>query len=162
MPSDILLQVQNLCAQLAQATRSLDGQTEALKASDHVTVIRHFDEVSKAYDILDATKKELNAIYDRLSRDYVPEAMRAAGVKTTTVEGIGRVTVSHRYSCSMLDKVRGYNWLTENGHGDLITQTVNSSTLSAFAKNLIVEEGKELPDDLFRTGTSPFTSITRK
>lgn len=160
--SDIVLRMHAVCNELVQLSKSLETQTDLIAAdSDHVSLIRHFASVDDAYEQLNAAKKKLNAIHDRCSREYIPDALRKAGVKTVTIENLGRVTVAHRYSCSIINKDAGYKWLEDNGHGDLITQTVNSSTLAAFAKNLIVEEGKELPEEVFKTGTSPYTSITR-
>jgi len=60
-----------------------------------------------------------------------------------------------------LDKDAGLNWLRANGHEGIIIETVNSSTLSAFAKSQLEEEGVDLPDDIFKIGTSPYTSITK-
>jgi len=69
--------------------------------------------------------------------------------------------LSNRWSCSMLDKLTGMDWLRTNGHGDLIQETVNSSTLGAFARNLTEESGYELPSDIFKTSVMTFTSITK-
>ena len=87
--------------------------------------------------------------------------MEHEGVKTITLIGIGRVTVSHRFSCSMLDKERGMKWLKDEGHGSIVQETVNSSTLAAFAKDITVNQGGSLPEDLFKVGTAPYTSITK-
>jgi len=40
-----------------------------------------------------------------------------------------------------------YAWLKEHGYGDLVYETVNSNSFSAFVKELMEEEG-ELPEDL--------------
>lgn len=152
------------CKSVAEDVKRLEDFTthDVIPNSDLLALIRHFNEVSKCYDALDDAKKRLNKIYDQLSIHTVPDKMREAGVKTINVEDVGRVTVSYRYSASMLDKEKGFEWLRNNGLGGIITETVNSSTLSATAKNLLVDEGKELPADVFKTSTSPYTSITRK
>lgn len=132
-------------------------------ARGHLDTIRFYHKFDQAFEALSEMKKKLNDVSDFLSRDTIPELMRAAGVKTITVEGVGRVTVSHRFSCSIIDKTDtkpAYDWLRANGLGDLIKETVNFQTLSATAKNLIEEEGRELPPDIFKTGTSAYTSIT--
>lgn len=60
------------------------------------------------------------------------------------------------------DKREGaYAWLRENGYEGMIQETVNSSSLSAAAKELI-ERGEELPEDLFSIHTKDSISITRK
>ena len=54
-----------------------------------------------------------------------------------------------------------FKWLRDNNYGSLIKETVNSSSLSGAAKELLAN-GKELPDDTFRTHTKDGVSITRK
>lgn len=144
---------------LAQAVR--EDTNAAIATADHVEVIRHYNKLRIVNDQIKEARDALSDIADHLSTIDVPDVMRLAKVKTTTIEGVGRVTVSYRFSCSMLDKEKGMNWLRENGHGGLIQPTVNAQTLGAFAKNLIETEGKELPVEIFKTGTAPYTSITK-
>lgn len=138
-----------------------DDGREAEASQDHISVIRHFNDLRLAMAQIKEARQALDEMEELFSREIVPNSMKANGVKTVTVEGVGRVTVSHRFSCSILDKPLGFNWLRENGHGGLIQETVNSSTLGAFARNLIEEQGIELPPDIFKTSTMPYTSITK-
>ena len=62
---------------------------------------------------------------------------------------------------SLADKVAGMGWLRDEGHGDLIQETVNASSLSAFAKSYIEETGKDLPADLFKLSNLRYTSVTK-
>lgn len=157
------MNLQPIVDDLRRAGTSIQQETDrAVAAKDHVALIRHFDKVRNITEQIKEAREALDQIETRLSREYVPEAMREAGVRTITVEGVGRVSVSQRWSASILDKELGHKWLQDNGHGGLIIPTVNASSLSAFAKNLIEEEGKELPEDLFKTGRLTYTSITKK
>jgi hypothetical protein len=61
----------------------------------------------------------------------------------------------------MLDKERGMQHLRDTGNGGLIQDSVPWQTLSAFSKNLMETEGKELPDDIFKSSIMKFTSITK-
>lgn len=141
---------------------SVRTDTDSVVATrNHVDVIKHFDRLRFVVERIKDARKALDEIEDRLSREQVPEVMRENNVKTITVEGVGRVSINHRFSCSMLDKEAGMDWLRKNGHEGLIQPTVNSSSLSAFAKNMLEVEGKELPPDVFKTGTMPHTSITK-
>jgi hypothetical protein len=54
----------------------------------------------------------------------------------------------------------GIEWLRSNNAEDLIQETVNSQSLSRFAKDLI-EEGRELPEDIFNVAIIPNTSRTK-
>jgi hypothetical protein len=147
--------LRNIAAQLQIAAREVP-------ARGHLDTIRFYHKFDQAFEALSEMKKSLNETSDFLSRDTIPELMREAGVKTITVEGVGRVTVSHRFSCSIIDKALGYQWLRDHNLGDIITETVNSSTMAATARNLLEKEGRELPPEIFKTGTSPYTSITKK
>lgn len=138
-----------------------EDTAEALAPNDPIVAIRHYDATRKATVRIKEAREALADIEERLSREQIPDVMRNAGVKTITVEDVGRVTISHRYSASILDKPLGYEWLRENGHGAIITETVNSSTMAAFAKEYLESEGRELPVELFKVGTSPYTSITK-
>ena len=144
---------------VAAAVRS--DTDEAVKTNDHIVVIKHYDQLRQATKRIKEAREALDQMEERLSREQVPDVMRAHGIRTITVEGVGRVALSNRWSCSMLDKPSGMDWLRNNGHGDLIQETVNASTLGAFARNLTEEHGTELPGDIFKTSVMTFTSITK-
>lgn len=151
---------------LARQVTSLAGtirrETDDVMAQgNHIDMVRHFKDMRDSNEIIKTARKALEEIEDFLSMKAIPDAFRAAGVKTTTIEGVGRVTVSYRYACSMLDKPLGMEWLQDNGHGGLIQPTVNSSSLAAFAKDLLENHGTELPLEIFKTSTNPYTSITK-
>lgn len=129
--------------------------------NDHIAAIRHYDATRLATKTTKEAREALADIEDQMSKEQIPDIMRRHEVKTITVEGVGRVTVSHRFSASIIDKEKGYEWLRAEGHGGIITETVNSSTLSAFVKDLIQNHGMELPEDLFKVGTQAYTSITK-
>jgi hypothetical protein len=134
---------------------------QAVATNDHIEIIRHYAHMREAASIIKEARTAISDMEEKMSRETVPETMRAHGVKTITVIGVGRVTISHRFSCSMLDKESGITWLKDTGNGGIVQETVNSSTLSAFAKDLIQNHGKELPNNLFKTSINPFTSITK-
>lgn len=140
---------------------ALNEFTQNIRDQDHLVLIRYFDWVRRLHDLMQETKKLYDAIHDALSREYVPDAMRRAGVKTVNVIDVGRVTISHRFSCSMIDKEKGMEWLRANGLDGIIIETVNAATLGATAKDLLENHGRDLPGDLFKTSTSAFTSITK-
>jgi hypothetical protein len=148
-------------------TEILQETNDVVATQDHVEVIKHFDLVRKATELTKEARENLREISDRLSKEQIPDLFRLVKERTGEkppfkIEGVGSVSVSNKYSCTILDKELGYNWLRSNGHEGLITETVNASTLSAFAKELIEVDGKELPPELFKTGVNPYTSIRGK
>ena len=56
---------------------------------------------------------------------------------------------------------QAFQWLRDNGYGDIIQETVNASTLSAFAKTLLETENKELPEEFFRVHAESQATLTR-
>jgi hypothetical protein len=149
----------NLLVTVASSVREDNDATLALH--NHVELIKHYNHLRLATARIKEAREALAEMEEKLSREQIPDIFREQGIKTTTIEGVGRVTVSYRFSCSMLDKEQGLEWLRGNGHGGIIIETVNSSTLSAFAKSMLEESGAELPDAIFKTSTSPYTSITK-
>jgi hypothetical protein len=146
---------------LFNLSEQLRRKTAELKGGDHVALICHYADVRAAHAAIDESIKSLYEMKESLSRELVPDVMRAAGVKTINIVGIGRVSLSNRWSVSMLDKVQGMQYLRDTGNEGLIQETVNSSTLTAFGKNLMETEGKELPDHLFKSSIMTITSITK-
>lgn len=102
----------------------------------------------------------------------MPEILTAAKVKTFNTDRF-RVSKTTKLMASVNPEAgvhtegefagqpKSWDWLRENGYGMLIKPTVNASSLSSTAKELI-ESGHELPEDLFRVHTKESISITKK
>jgi hypothetical protein len=156
-----------VCTDLNSVSSQIRDETNAvLQGGDHVEVIKHFNQVRIATATIKDAREALKDIEDNLSKVAIPDIVADLKERTGekppfTIEGVGRVTVSYRFSCSMPDKNIGIDWLKSNGHGGIVQETVNSVTLSAFAKDLLENQGIELPADLFKVSTSPYTSITK-
>lgn len=153
-------------AQLLAAAKSVlenveQDTSEVLMRADTYEMVRHFVDLRDVSEDIKIVRKSLELIEDRLSHSEIPDHFKALKLKTTTYEDIGRVSIGHKWSCSIIDKQVGFEWIRGNGHGGLIIETVNASTLAAFAKNLNETEGKSLPPDKFTTSINPYTSITK-
>lgn len=148
--------------ELSRVANTVNTDTnEAVATGDHIAIITHYNNLRLANAQIKEARELLGSIEKQLSTDRIPAVMGQQEIKTITIEGIGRVTVNTRYTCSMPDKDSGMDWLKANGHGGLIKPTVNSGSLSAFAKEMLIEQGKELPSELFKVSTSQHTSITK-
>lgn len=93
----------------------------------------------------------------------MPARMDAEEISTFNTED-NRITRTTRVLASVADKEAALAWLRENDFESLIQETVNSSSLSAAAKELM-ESGRELPSDEgdpFRVHMKDGVSITRK
>lgn len=123
---------------------------------------RAFVDLRYVKDELDEVSKKVNKVYEQYKVEKLPAAFEAAGVPTISLEEGYRVTVQHRLHASIKSgkKDDAYNWLNENGLGDLITDTVNASTLSAAARSM-GEDNIELPEEIFNVAILPNTSVTK-
>lgn len=110
-------------------------------------------------------EEEMKGIKESLSyclEVTIPERFKAEDIKSFNTDRF-RVTRTSRVFASILPDTLpdAYQWLRDNEYDSIIKETVNASTLSATAKELM-ENGKELPDDLFRVHLKDGTSITKK
>lgn len=150
-----------VCRCLTELTSSVRDQTaEAVASQDHIEIIKHYNQLRQATVLIKESREALGQIEEKLSREQVPDVMRAHQIKTITVEGVGRVSLGTRWSASMPDKEAGFDWLRSNNHGGVIFETVNAQTLGALAKELN-SEGLELPQPTFTTNIMTYTSITK-
>lgn len=92
-----------------------------------------------------------------------PARLDAEDCRTTTSKDTGhRMTRTARIFASIVASKTeaAYQWLRDNNLGALIKPTVNSSSLSAAAKEAL-ENGTEFPDDIFTIHTKDSVSITK-
>lgn len=127
-----------------------------------VQLITAMHEWASAKESTEAMLKNINKEYDFLRITKIPAKMEEDGVDRMTVTGVGRVslTADMHVSIKADQKLRFYEWLRDNGRGDLLQESVNPSTLKAAIKNMY-KSGEEIPEDLLNV--SPFTraSITK-
>lgn len=106
--------------------------------------------------------KLINKEFDFLRITKVPATMEDDGVDRIQVTGVGRVslTADMHVSVKADKKPEFFEWLRDNGRGDLLQENINPSTLKAAVKGM-VRGGEALPDGMLNV--SPFTraSITR-
>lgn len=137
--------------------------TDTVKeAGSLASVCALYDAVRNLDEQLDEVKKTLGKALQSLSVAVLPQKFQEEGVSTLTMKELGaRFTVNTRITASMTDKERAMEWLREGGHGDIIVPTINSSTLSKFASEYVLEQGQDLPDDLFKISTIQHMSRTK-
>ena len=132
MEDSTLSLLNKICENLVYITGSVRDQTsEAIATNDPVQVIKHYDKLRQVTAQIKEAREAFAQIEEKLSREQVPEIMRAHNIRTTTIEGVGRVSLGTRWSASMPDKQAGFEWLRGNNHGGVIQETVNAQTLGA-------------------------------
>lgn len=118
-------------------------------------------------DKLEADLKELNAEYDVIRIELMPTLLDDLNLENIRVKGLGRVSLTGDIFCSvkgasqdgLFDWLRGGN-PDKEALGDLIKETVNSSTLRSFVKDRM-KVGKPIPDEFLNVTPYTRASITK-
>lgn len=96
---------------------------------------------------LESEIKALNAEIEETESKLV-ELMVAEEMQNFTRNGQIFYLNSKVYASAVADrKLELYDWLKENGYGDLVYETVNANSLAAFVREQL-EEADELPEGL--------------
>lgn len=111
---------------------------------------------------IEADLKNVNAEFDVLRFEMVPEVMDTQGVERVSYDGVGRVSLTPdvRVTLPNEQKDNFQKWCTKRKMGDLFQLTVNASTLKAWIKNRI-KTGKEYPVDMLKVTPITRASITK-
>ena len=129
------------------------SQYDSISLVDLVTAMA---ELQRYKEALEDSLKLVNKELDFLRITKIPGQMEDEGIDRITVSGVGRVslTADMHVSVKADKKPEFFEWLRDNGRGDLLQENINPSTLKATIKGL-VENGEEIPEDLLNV--SPFT-----
>jgi len=153
---EILTAIQSLAAQFNILSFQLDSLPT--KTSSEIAAI--YVDMKNINDTYVEVGKTLSKAIDEIKHKILPESFEREGLSSFTTTSGYRVTVSAAVRASLANKDAGYEWLRLNNLSDIITETVNASTLSAVARTLL-EEGKELPEEYFKTYIQNTTSVTK-
>ena len=113
---------------------------------------------------LEEAHKALNSIKNDMKDALIPNAFEFEGVTNVPLEEGLRVGVQYKVRASIRggQKDRALKHLRDINCGDLISLTVNASSLSSLASELLKEDNRELPAEVFSVEVMPTTSITWK
>jgi predicted nuclease with TOPRIM domain len=107
------------------------------------------DRLRELRDAKQAMEQELKAINDEIDEvDYrLSEIMAETETQNFTRSGIMFYLTTKTRASAMADrKDELFATLRNEGYGELVTETVNANSLSAFVKEQITENGDALPD----------------
>ncbi len=147
---------QKIMSLLAEAKTALD---EAAKLANNVDYgkmtlaelcVYHSD-LKDVHGEVDTSRKRIYGITDVLSKSILPERFDAEDITKLQVESVGKsFYYLHKASASMPNKEAGYEWLRENGAGDLIVETVNAGTLASHLTKVFKEKNILPPEDVIK------------
>jgi hypothetical protein len=128
-----------------------------------VELARAFVSLRSLKDSVEEFSKAFNKLFEPAKNEKLPQAFERAGVPSVNLDEGVRITVRQdvRASLKMDKKHEAMEWLRQNGMESIVSETVNSSTLSGVARSMM-EEGNELNPDLFNVAIIPTTSVIKK
>lgn len=155
--------VQALAAEFPQLDRELTaalGQGAVATARAYVVLYRLAAYIEETMAKL---THDQTGIFPRFKREHLPTVFDHDGVTSIPLAEGYRVGVSAQFRASIKagQKDAAYDWLVKHKLQDLITPTVNASSLSSTAKRMLEDENKELPSELFNVALVPTTSVTK-
>tara|TARA_Y100000310_G_scaffold324866_1_gene387314 strand:+ start:6373 stop:6903 length:531 start_codon:yes stop_codon:yes gene_type:complete len=150
---------------LMAGAAALERQEDILKENRKVTpaeAAKFLFEVKEFHKKLDAITKRFYHVMNRTDKTHLPKRMEEYDVDKIRIPSLARsFSVLEKTSASFVDKEAGFKWLRDNGHGDMIQETVNAGTLAAFCRSLLSEEGIEPPSEIIRVNSYNAISITK-
>lgn len=161
------IQIMGHVAAIERCVPNLEREMLNAEKAGAVGLARSFAVLHRLREALLSGEKNRFKPIDRLFRDYselkVPAVFEQDGVTHVPLAGGFRVGVSHTFRASIKKdmKDQAYAWLRGHKLGDIITATVNASTLSAAGKALRDEHNVDLPEELFTAADVPNTSVTK-
>ena len=126
-----------------------------------VELIRAMAAIRAKKDAHEEAGKKITADFDFLRNVKIPQVFEEQEIQVLKVEGVGRCNLTGDLQATIPSdqKQAAYEWLRDTGRGDLIQDTVNSSTLKAMVKGLM-QAGEDVPP-CFRVHVFSRASITK-
>lgn len=148
---------------LAELNRQMTEKTAELKDAALTDLLVEFLDFKNLYEKIDIERKNLYHILDSWEKSIIPTRMREEELDLVRVPSVARsFSLQPQLSVSMVseNKNDAIEWIRTN-KPYLISETVNSSTLTAEIKRMMNEEGLEPPPDLFNVRTYDRIGITK-
>lgn len=159
---------------------------ELLKCTDIPELAKLQVAAESCYDIAHSANSPAHGLLEAVRKNVLPQVMENAQVEKVRVTGVGTVSIrSDLFVTSIKDTtikappldaagdpivdaqaddfvpIDYKEWLIRGGHGSLIQDTVNASSLKALVKGMI-KDGKEVPSELFKTTPVSYSVILKK
>jgi len=140
----------------------MDVYYTLMRTKSIVELAAFMNTIRAELDQLKEKSTSLQKEYDALRLNIIPEKMDEQDITNITIEGVGRLGLTSDVYASIDDQEKAFIWLRENRRGDIIKETINSSSLKATIKEIIKNGREIIPPGLFKI--TPFTraSITKR
>ena len=164
--SDSITRIYAAATLLEEWSGFTDDLEQVVANDDLAEALRYYAKFKRAYEALDVARKKAFKHLDYLNKSIIPKKLEDAdladGVRVQIDDQTGyNFRVQTQYSAKQNDREALYAWLRERGDGELITETVNASTLASYLKGLMLDEGIEVPQEMAELTTYEITGMTK-
>ena len=151
-------------AALDQISQEVGMLTDDLTGAPLVELAVNFHHLKTAYKAMDTARKKIGVHVDRVNKAVFPERLENEGLDKFQVPELGQSFYTLvKYSASIVPDARddAFDWLRDNGAESLITETVNAGTLASHFRKLVLDEGIDPPEELFKFGSYNTTGSSK-
>ena len=115
--------------QLANVAHTLSNELDMGDVKDVAKLCEQYAQTEKAIDQADQLKKELTAMKEKLSYELIPQAMQELGLQTLELKTGEKIAIKPllRVTPKVEDRPVVYQWLRDNGFGDLVKNEISAS-----------------------------------
>ena len=137
---------------------------KAMEGKSLLQLAESMNDIRIQLDKAKEVKTKLQGKYDILRLNLIPAAMEENDITNITIDGIGRLGLTSDIYASVVAKNKDetWEWLRNNGHGDIIKETINAGTLKATLKAIMRKGEETIPEGLFKITPYTRASITKK
>lgn len=153
-----LKEAEKLLKAIGKTLDKLNSQLDEMKDLGPRSVLApaatHYKDLSDLEDLIEQARIKAYHLKNFYQFHVLPPLFHDASVDTVKTLNGYNVAIAEDISVSIPadQKPEAYTWLQENGYGDIITTTVNSSTLKATMKE-ILKDGVIVPEETFKVTT---------
>jgi len=139
----------------------LEKELAAAKKRGAIDLARSFTVLHRLVTTVDAKVKGVGSAFEHYKTLELPAIFEQAGITNVPLAEGFRVGVAYlmRASINSKRKEDAYAWVRKE-FPDLLSETINASSLSSLARDMLENQNKELPQDLFNVVNLPITSVT--
>lgn len=143
--------IAEIVEELADKIAEIKDMAEKTRDKDLVQAVKFYYHAKEAHTALDEVRKRLYHIVDEYDKAILPAKFGDSGLDLVRVPELARSFYpSDKFSARTVDKDKLFEWLRSPGvnQAEIITETVNASTLAGVLKSLMLEQGIEAPEDV--------------
>jgi hypothetical protein len=152
----------NAAVYLADLANEIEREVEYIEARTLAEACTFYVGLKADYEALNNARLLVYNSVDKLNKQIIPSKLNAAGVDKIQIPELAKsFYIATKYSASIIDKTKGYEWLRENNYGDVIGETVNAGTLAALCKSMILDDGIDPPEELIKFSSYETTGVSK-